>query len=161
MKKGEKRILIGIVAVIVMMSSLRYYQVATTDEDPGIPFYSTASVEESQEALLLIRREGCRDCHTLWTMRDVMQSVPAPALDGIGSLRSEEWLHKYLSVNTPQEILPSRLKAEFRMPSYAHLSADERKKLASYLSSLRVEDWYYEETKKRSYEKLTGKVYGQ
>lgn len=160
MKVGEKRILLGMVALVVVSFLYQSFVVVTTDEkDPGIPFYSTASKVQSNAALLLIKREGCRDCHALWTIRNIMQSVPAPALDGIGSLREQAWLYDYLSSDRPQSILPSRLKAEYQMPSYSHLSEDERQLLAHYLASLKVEEWYLFETKKRAYEKLTGKEY--
>ena len=55
--------------------------------------------------------------------------------------------------------MPSRLKPEFRMPSYAALPEERRRLLAKYMDSLKVEDWYLEETKKREYEKLTGEKY--
>lgn len=45
------------------------------------------------------------------------------------------------------------------MPSYAHLPEQDRKVLAAYMASLKVKDWYLEETKKAEYEKLTGKDY--
>lgn len=86
-----------------------------------------------------------------------MQSVPAPALDGLGSLKSEEWFFNYFSAENPQAIVPTRLKAEFKMPSFAYAPEEDRKILSEYMASLKVEDWYLEETKKREYEKLTGK----
>jgi sulfur-oxidizing protein SoxX len=92
-------------------------------------------------------------------MKDILESVPAPMLDGIGSLRSETWLYDYLSSPNPQEILPSRLKKKWRMPSYAHIPDGDRHLLAQYLASLKVKDWYLEQTKKSEYEKLTGKDY--
>jgi flagellar motor switch protein FliG len=94
-------------------------------------------------------------------MKDMLQSVPAPMIDGIGSLRSEAWLYDYLSSTNPQAIIPSRLKPEYRMPSYASLSDRDRRTLASYIASLKVQDWYLEQTKKAEYEKLTGMEYKQ
>jgi len=85
-----------------------------------------------------------------------MQAVPAPMLDGIGSLRSEAWLFAYLSAENPQSILPSRLKPEYRMPSFARLSDAERRTLAGYLASLQVKDWYLEQTRRLEHDKLTG-----
>jgi len=92
----------------------------------------------------------------LWTVRDLIKAVPAPILDGIGSLHDESWFYQYFSAVNPQSILPSRLKAEYRMPSYAHLSENERRLLARYMASLKVQDWYLEETRKAEHEKLTG-----
>jgi len=129
------------------------------NKDPGIPFYSTASHDLVQSGSELYHRLKCKRCHSLWTVRDVMQSVPAPALDGIGSLKDEQWFYNYLSAEDPQSILQSRLKEQYRMPSYAHLTDQERHTLAAYLASLKVEDWYLEQTKKAEYEKLTGLPY--
>lgn len=160
MKTGEKGIL-GFI-VFFALAAMVYKGVSvttTTEKDPGIPFYSTASKELDKKANLLIRKYNCRACHVLWAQRTIMQSVPAPSLDGLGSIRSEQWFFDYFSAENAQDILPSRLKAEFQMPSYAHLPEEERRALAAYMSSLKVEDWYLEDTKKREYEKLTGKEY--
>ena len=160
MRKAEKKIfvIIGVTIglVVVLKAILGHYN---NVDDPGIPYYSTASKETSNNALLLYKKYECKGCHTLWTQRDIMKTVPSPPLDGIGSIRTETFFYEYLSAADPKTILPSRLKAEFQMPSYAHLPEEERKLLASYLSSLKVKDWYLEETKKREYEKLTGKKY--
>ena len=45
------------------------------------------------------------------------------------------------------------------MPSYAQLPEKERRLLAAYMASLKVQDWYLQETRKAEYEKLTGKDY--
>jgi sulfur-oxidizing protein SoxX len=45
------------------------------------------------------------------------------------------------------------------MPSFAEIPDEDRKMLARYISSLKVRDWYLEESKKSAYEKLTGKEY--
>jgi len=132
-----------------------------TDEDidPGIPYYSTASPELSDKAGLLIRKHACKDCHKLFFLNAITQNVPAPSLDGMGSLKEEAWFYEYFSAENPQEIIPSRLKPRFRMPSFASLPEEDRRTLAAYVASLKVEDWYLEETKKAAYEKLTGKDY--
>ena len=77
----------------------------------------------------------------------------------MGSLRDEEWLYTYFSAEDPQSIVPSRLKLKYRMPSFAKIPDADRRMLAKYISSLKVEDWYLEETKKSAYEKLTGQDY--
>ena len=105
------------------------------------------------------RKQSCKDCHSLWTVRNMLDNVPAPILDGLGSLHSEEWFYQYFSSANPQAIVPSRLKQEFRMPSYAQLPESDRRLLASYMASLKVKDWYLEETRKAEFEKLTGKEY--
>lgn len=160
MRRGERWVwgLIGVVALFALGRGL--WQSAIKEEvDPGIPFYSTAPPELARAGWEVYRRLECKNCHTLWTVRNMLQSVPAPALDGIGSLRDEQWFYSYFSAADPQSILPTRLKPQYRMPSYAHLDEQERRTLAAYMASLKVEDWYLEETRKAQYEKLTGKPY--
>lgn len=160
MRKGEKGILLVMAVVTVGMMLFKGWQISTDEEeDPGIPFYSTASKELSTEASVLYRKYNCRDCHSLWGVRSIMQAVPAPSLDGIGSLRDENWLYSYFSAADPQAILPSRLKERYRMPSFADIPEDERRTLAKYIASLKVEDWYLDEVRKSEYEKLSGKDY--
>lgn len=160
MRKGEKGILIVIVIVVIMFWGINSYRQAQESEpDKGIPFYSDASSEVQDKGAALFKSLKCRNCHTLWAVRNPMQSVPAPSMDGIGSLRDEAWLFNYLSAEDPKQIIPSRLKAEYQMPSYAHLPEDQRRTLAMFLASLKVKDWYLKEVKKSQYEKLTGKTY--
>ncbi|HEC18736.1 MAG TPA: cytochrome c [Gammaproteobacteria bacterium] len=162
MRKGEKAILLGITAFVVVVMAVKAWMVSQDKEkDPGIPFYSTASPELAREASVLYRKYKCRDCHALWGVRNIMQAVPAPSLDGMGSMRDEEWLYSYFSSENPQAILPSRLKPRFRMPSFAKIPEADRRKLAKYIASLKVEDWYLDEARKTAYEKLTGKDYRQ
>jgi hypothetical protein len=164
MRKGEKGILI-VMAVAIIGGIAYKFQSApeNTEPDQGIPFYSDAAPEVEKQASTLMRELNCRDCHkyhgAFGGITSLVQNVPAPALDGIGSIRSEQWLFDYFSAENPQAILPSRLKQEFQMPSFASLSEAERRLLASYLASLKVEDWYLQETKKMEFEKLTGKAY--
>jgi cytochrome c553 len=160
MRKGEKGILVAIVLIVVLFAAINIYrQGQEKSPDKGIPFYSTATKELQDEGAHLTRKLECRNCHTLWGIRNAMQAVPAPSLDGTGSLRDEGWLYSYLSATEPQTIIPSRLKAEYKMPSYAHLSEEERRMLAAYLASLKVEDWYLPQVRKTEYEKLTGQDY--
>ncbi|MBI3901490.1 MAG: c-type cytochrome [Nitrosomonadales bacterium] len=160
MKRGEKVVIAVIVVVVLGLMGRNLWRIETDHEkDKGIPYYSTASATLAREASDIYRRENCKGCHSLWTVRDMLESVPAPILDGIGSLRNEEWFYQYFSAPNPQEILPSRLKQEYRMRSYAQLPEHERRLLASYMASLKVQDWYLEETRKAEYEKLTGKEY--
>ncbi len=170
MRAGEKGILAVAVLSVVILAGIRFFwgsgdtesdgtKFDGTEFDGGIPFYSTASNELKVAGSDSYRQRGCKSCHSLWSVRDLTANVPAPKLDGIGSLRDEEWFYAYFSAESPQAILPSRLKKKYQMPSYAYLPEQERKLLAAYMSSLKVEDWYLEETKKAEYEKLTGKTY--
>jgi cbb3-type cytochrome oxidase cytochrome c subunit len=156
MKRGEKGVLalIGLVVAFGMLRSLLHVE---EKHDREIPFYSTASPDVARSAMDIYHGNGCKECHSLWTLKDIMESVPAPMLDGIGSLRTETWLYEYLSASNPQSVIPSRLKKEYQMPSYAKLSDADRHVLSAYLASLKVKDWYLEQTKKAEYEKLTGK----
>lgn len=158
MKRGEK-VILGIIGAAVLILGARNFVDDEASTDKGIPYYSTASAELAHEATLIYEKNSCKDCHSLWTVRDMLQSVPAPILDGIGSLHEEDWFYKYFSASDPQTIIPSRLKKRYRMPSFAHLPEHERRVLASYMASLKVKDWYLEETRKSEYEKLTGKDY--
>lgn len=160
MRKGERGILLVIGLTVVIAAAYKGYNASSrVEKDKGIPYYSTASQELAKQARVLFSRYQCYDCHSLWTKRNIMQSVPAPALDGLGSLKNETWFFDYFSADNPQEIVPTRLKKEFQMPSFAHIPKQERQLLAKYMASLKVEDWYLEETKKRAYKKLTGKEY--
>jgi sulfur-oxidizing protein SoxX len=159
--KGGEVLVLAIIAVVVggLMVRTVIGLRSSRELDRGIPFYSTATPAFNREAGDLYRRENCRQCHSLWTLRSPLQSVPAPALDGIGSLHSEDWFFRYFSATDPQSILPSRLKREYRMPSLAALPEAERHTLAQYMASLKVKDWYLEDTRRAEYEKLTGKAY--
>jgi Cytochrome c len=158
MKRGEKAVLalIGVVLASGVVRSLLHVE---GKHDREIPFYTTSTRDVSIRATEIYNHNGCKECHSLWTMKDILESVPAPMLDGIGSLRSEAWLYAYLSSPDPQSILPSRLKKQWGMPSYASMPDGDRHLLAQYLASLKVKDWYLEQTKKSEYEKLTGKEY--
>lgn len=156
MRAGERNIYIIMAVLVVGLATYKVVKDYSAGPDQGIPFYTTMSREMQVQAEAIVKRNDCSDCHTLWLVRNWIQSVPAPALDGIGSLKSEEWFYEYLSSGDPQSILPSRLKAEYRMPSYAHLSEQERRLLAAYLASLKVEDWYLDEVRRKEYEVLTG-----
>ncbi len=160
MKKGEKGILIGIAVSAVLFWGVNGYRMAQEEgDDKGIPFYTTASVELQNQGAELYKRLKCRDCHSLWGIRNMMQAVPAPSLDGMGSLRDEAWLYEYFSAENPQSILPSRLKKKYQMPSFAYLSENDRRVLSAYIASLKVKDWYLDEAKKAAFEKLTGEEY--
>lgn len=149
---------LAVFAVVVMV--VKAFMVSQEEEvDPGIPFYTTASPEFAKKVSVLYRKYKCRDCHSLWGIRSVMQAVPAPALDGMGEFRDEKWLFEYFSAENPQSIIPSRLKRRYQMPSFSKIPEEDRKDLAKYISSLKIEDWYLEEARKSRYEKLTGKEY--
>ncbi len=157
MRKGEKGILGGTAVVVIglmIYNGLREREVIT--EQKALPFYTTASVELNRRAMTVYRKYECKSCHSLWTVKDMLRTVPAPALDGIGSLRSRDWLARYLSAKDPQSMLPSRLKPEFRMPSYADMAETERTVLVDYLASLKVKDWYLPELREAECRKLTG-----
>ena len=77
----------------------------------------------------IYRRESCRDCHNVFGNG----STSGPRLDGVGSRRSQSWLQAYLqSPRTAAGDKAYRVK----MPSYAHLKAEELDALVAYLSAL-------------------------
>jgi sulfur-oxidizing protein SoxX len=158
MKRGEKAIL-ALIGVFLVVGVIRSMLHGEGKHDREIPFYTTATHDLSVKGMAIYNKNGCSVCHSLWTMKDILESVPAPMLDGIGSLRSEAWLYAYLSSPDPQLILPTRLKKQWSMPSYASMPDGDRHLMAQYLASLKVKDWYLEQTKKSEYEKLTGKDY--
>lgn len=160
MKQGEKIVFVVIAIVVVGFMVRNLWHLNTSKEvDKGIPYYSTASATLERAAMDIYRQQNCKSCHSLWTVRDLMKSVPAPILDGMGSLRSEDWFYQYFSAINPQAILQSRLKKEYQMPSYAQLPDSDRRLLARYMSSLKVQDWYLEETRKAEHEILTGQKF--
>ncbi len=155
MRRGELAVLAAI-GLLVGAGVIRAAVERPTARDREIPFYSTAPAALAQTAGDLLRHYDCRQCHSLWTTRDPLQAVPAPMLDGMGALRSEAWLFDYLSAPDPQAILPSRLKPEYRHPSYAGMPPADRRVLARYLASLQVRDWYLDQTRRLEHDKLTG-----
>lgn len=160
MKSGEKIVFLVIAIVVVGFMGRNLWRLNTIQEvDKGIPYFSTASAALERAATDIYRQQNCKSCHSLWTVRDLIKAVPAPILDGVGSLRSEDWFYQYFSASSPQAILPSRLKKEYQMPSYAQLPENERRLLARYMASLKVKDWYLEETRKAEHEMLTGHEY--
>lgn len=162
LRGGEKAILGIIAAVVLILMGRNFWNIETSKvKDKGIPYYTTASKKLSEAAMDIYRKNDCSKCHSLWAVRDILRAdVPAPKLDGIGSIRvGEAWFYKYFSASNPQDILPSRLKKRWRMPSYSNLSDHDRHILAQYMASLKVKDWYLEATRKSEYEKLTGKPY--
>ncbi len=160
MRRSEKVILGIIGAVIVSVFGIKaILGQFNQPQDPGIPFYTTASPELNRHGNAIYHEQNCKKCHVLFASRDMTLAVPAPALDGMGSLRDEEWLFKYFSAENPQEILPSRLKPQYRMPSFAALPETDRRVLAQYIASLKAKDWYLDDLKKAEYEKLTGNTY--
>jgi len=159
MRSGD-RLIIGLLGLVVVVAIAKgIYTANHPIEDKGIPFYSTLSEAEQRQGSDMYRDLSCRNCHTLWGIKNIMETVPAPSLDGIGSLRSEDWLYQYFSIKDPQKMLSTRLKKKYAQPSYANLPEQQRRFLAHYFASLKVKDWYLEETKASEYKKLTGKVY--
>jgi hypothetical protein len=154
-KKGELAVL-GAVALLAVFGITRVALQHPQAQDREIPYYSTAEPQLAARASDLMREQNCRQCHSLWTSRDPTQSVPAPMLDGMGALRSEQWLFDYFSAPEPQSVLPSRLKREYRHPSLAMLPQTDRRTLARYMASLQVKDWYLEQTRRLEHDKLTG-----
>ena len=160
MRRAEKVILSIIVGVIVVVGGIKAWLGQFKINDVAdVPFYTTASTDLNRHANALYKQHNCKQCHLLWGSREMSQSVPAPALDGIGSLHDEAWFFTYFSSENPQAIIPSRLKKQYRMPSFATLPELDRRALAQYMASLKVNDEYIDDVRKAEYEKLTGLTY--
>jgi len=144
------------VFILAVVQSI-FYPSQPDISERGLPYYSTANAALARSGDALYKKLQCRSCHKIWSVKNIYDTIPAPSLDGIGSLRTEEWLYLYFSSENPQSILPSRLKDDYKMPSFASLSEDDRRLLSNYFSSLKVRDWYLEETRKAEQKKLTGK----
>jgi cbb3-type cytochrome oxidase cytochrome c subunit len=156
MKTGERNLLLGMAIVVIALMVFNGLRRAGVSDHRELPFYTTADNALQQNGGMLYKRLNCKSCHSLWSVRDIMRTVPAPTLDGMGSLRQRDWLYEYFSAVNPQSIIPSRLKKEYQMPSYAHLPEVDRQLLADYISSLKVKDWYLEQTRAAECRKLTG-----
>jgi len=148
-------LLVGVLIFAVVQSIL--HPSAPDTSERGLPYYTTADAALARSGAELYKKLQCRSCHTIWAVKSLYETVPAPSLDGIGSLRSEEWLYRYFSSDNPQAMLPTRLKPKYKMPSYAALPEQDRRLLAAYFSSLKVRGWYFDETRKAEQRKLTGK----
>lgn len=157
MRRGEKVVFTVMAVVVIGLIARNAWENHTNPVvDKGIPYFTTATAAFEQEAMDVYRQENCKQCHSLWTVRSLLDNVPAPILDGLGSIHDEEWFYRYFSSADPQSIQPSRLKKQWRMPSLAYLPEEKRRLLAKYMASLKVKDWYLEETRKAHDEKLTG-----
>jgi len=149
-------LLLAGVFVFAVVQSILHPSGPDTSER-GLPYYTNADAALARSGGQLYKQLNCRSCHKIWAVKNLYETVPAPSLDGIGSLRTEEWLYRYFSSQNPQSMLPTRLKEKFKMPSYAKLSEQDRRLLAVYFSSLKVRGWYLDETRKAEQKKLTGK----
>src|SRR3569833_3896912 len=113
LRAGEKGILIFIAILVIGMMGYQAMRGIVGEKDPGIPFYTTATPELKHQAESLYIRLGCSECHALWMVRSMMESVPATALDGIGSLRDEQWFYAYFFAELLQSVLLSWLLLVF------------------------------------------------
>lgn len=179
MRRAEKVILSIIACVVLLVGGIKVWQGQSNINDAAkaelspdakrvydqqnctveVPFYTTASNELNRHANAVYKQQNCKQCHLLWATRDMTLAVPAPMLDGIGSLHDETWFFTYFSAEDPQAIIPSRLKKQYRMPSFVQLPEADRRALAQYMASLKVKDECLFEVRKAEYEKLTGNTY--
>ena len=71
--------------------------------------------------------------------------MPAPALDGIGSLRSENWFYEYFSVAGPAVHLAEPVEGGIpHAVAGGPAGGATGGSLAKYMASLKVKDWYLE-----------------
>ncbi len=159
MSRGLRWVQMGLLALAgVFIAGVVHGIVKGPAHKRELPFYNDLPENLKRQAGDLYRRYRCRNCHVIWGVRNVMQMPPAPSLDGIGSLRSEEWIYRYLSAKDPQQILPSRLKKQYRHPSYADIPEKHRRLLARYFAHMRVRADYLPQVRAAEQEALTGKA---
>jgi len=132
-KKGEK--VIWILSAMITAGALYVGYVVYNAPAKLMPNYQLES-EEASRGELLYRQNGCTNCHKIWNLG----GRKGGPLDGVGSRRDSAWLTAYLSTDDPQSMVPSEVKAVFKMPSFAFLSEGERSDLVAFLSSLKIRD---------------------
>lgn len=95
--------------------------------------YAYAENAAATHGEAIYRHQGCGSCHQVFGNG----ATYGPSLDGVGSRRTQAWLHEYLVDPRPGvSVKPYRV----RMPSYASLSLEERDALVAYLQALRTAD---------------------
>ena len=127
LRAGEWLVVVGallIAGFAALVGSLIYLK-------PPPAEYGYVDSAAAQQGEAIYRRESCRDCHKIFGNG----STSGPRLDGVGSRRSQSWLQAYL-------LTPSVGDKPYRsrMPSYAHLKAEERDALVAYLLALNSAD---------------------
>jgi cbb3-type cytochrome oxidase cytochrome c subunit len=125
LRAGEWVVVAGtilIVAFAVLVGTLIWIK-------PPPAEYAFAGSAAAEQGEAIYRREACRDCHKVFGNG----SSSGPALDGVGSRRSPEWLRAYL-VDPRPGVGERRYRVS--MPSYRGLKAEERDALVVYLSAL-------------------------
>jgi cbb3-type cytochrome oxidase cytochrome c subunit len=93
--------------------------------------YSYAETAAARDGEAIYRREGCNSCHRLFGNG----ATYGPALDGVGSRRSADWLRDYLQ--NPKPGVSGR-PYRVSMPSYGRLQSGELSALVAYLQGLRA-----------------------
>lgn len=86
--------------------------------------------EQTRHGETVYRREGCNACHTVFGNGYAY----GPALDGVGSRRSADWLDRYLVAPWPGV---SKRRYRTEMPAYDKMPEADRGVLVSYLRALR------------------------
>ncbi|MDE0308515.1 MAG: cytochrome c [Acidiferrobacterales bacterium] len=131
MKLGEK-IMFGFAIIVVIAAVGKGYRQFTAEDRPPPKNYYEFD-EVGLQGHLVYRKMGCNSCHRAMGTGEV---GVAPVLDGVGTRRTREWLHQYLT--DPETLVPGTAHHGNLGPDFRLLEADQRTKLAAFLSGLRA-----------------------
>ncbi len=140
LKSGEK-ILFGIIGVFILLASIAYIALETYRLSRPEPlFKATTSYDFTEEGLLgsrLFREQRCTSCHR--AMRN--GTSMGLSLDGVGSLRTLEWLDAFLT--DPEKTYGAKTFDHGPAPKeaayVARLPDKERHAIAVFISQLKAE----------------------
>ena len=140
LKSGEK-ILFGIIGVFIILATIAYIALETYRLSRPEPlFKATTSYDFTEEGLLgsrLFREQRCTSCHR--AMRN--GTSMGLSLDGVGSLRTLEWLDAFLT--DPEKTYGAKTFDHGPAPKeaayVARLPDKERHAIAVFISQLKAE----------------------
>ncbi len=140
LKSGEKILFIvfGVFFVLALIAYLALESIRLSSEEPMFKQTTYFDFSEvGQEGSKIYREARCNSCHRALRAGTSM----GLSLDGIGSKRSLEWLETFL-VN-PESVYEGETLDHGLPPKEAaytaQLSADQRHKIAVFLSELRAD----------------------
>ena len=139
LKQGE-RILFGIVIAFIVFAVIGYISLEMIRQHASKPMFesrtSYALTAEGKRGSALFRTEHCTSCHR--AMRNGTNM--GLSLDGVGSLRTKEWLFNFL--RNPEETYEAATVDHGEEPKeaayVARLPVDELQAMATFISELKA-----------------------